>query len=188
MYRLKMKSLLMRTVLTTSLVLCIGGLVSNFAYMMGLPSSLPLAIHAACAQDDDPIVTVQNYISAGKKEVKTASSRRLRSRRHTKKRVGIFFKALKSFSSALRTLDEYEMEEEAPELYQEITSLMDQVMKRKDVKKKLDQVEGNLVKAMKTGAYEDARQLAQELVDLNEHNKEVKYLLPILNDLLSGDL
>ena len=188
MYRLKIKSHLMRTLLNTSLVLCIGGLTSNFIDQMGSPSSISLVTQAAFAQDDDPIVTVQNYIGEGKKSVKKASSRRLRSRRRTKQRVNIFFNALKSFSSALRTLDEYEMEEEAPELYQEIKSLMDQVMSRKDVKKKLNKIEGNLVKAMKTGAHEDARQLAQELVDLNEHNKEVKYLLPILNDLLSDDL
>jgi hypothetical protein len=99
--------------------------------------------------------------------------------------VTLYFSALKSFSSALRILDEYEMEEEAPEYYQQIKELMDQVITLKEVKTRLDKLESDLVKSVKTGAYDKSRDLAQELISLNERNKKVRYLLPILNDLLS---
>ena len=77
------------------------------------------------------------------------------------------------------------MEEEAPEYYTQIKELMDQVVTRKEVKTKLDRIESDLVKAVKSGAYDKARGLAQELIGLDERNKKVRYLLPILNDLLS---
>ena len=137
--------------------------------------------------DEDPLVKAQEFIDQGKRSIKTASSRsnRGRSRARVKRRVNNYFAALRSFSSALRILDEYEMEEEAPEYYTQIKELMGQVVTRKEVKTKLDRIEGDLVKAVKSGAYDKARGLAQKLISLDERNKKVRYLLPILNDLLS---
>lgn len=195
----KSKSPLVTALICITFVLFTVGSISDLTSVVG--SSMPTLGMANVSyaqdalndqddqdeQDEDPLVKAQEFIDQGKKSVKSASSRpyRGRSKRRVKKRVTLYFSALKSFSSALRILDEYEMEEEAPEYYQQIKELMDQVITLREVKTRLDTLESDLVKSVKTGSYEKSRDLAQELISLNERNKKVRYLLPILNDLLS---
>ena len=139
----------------------------------------------AWAQEVDPIQEIQEFIQNGKQSIEKAKSRRLRKRSKTATRVKFYFEALKSFSSALRRLNEYQIEDD--QLYEQIEESFNSVLGVKEVKKKISNLEGKLMSALKTKDFVTANQTAQDLIDLDERKETIKYLLPIISESLADE-
>ena len=162
------------------LVLFVTGLLGS----LNLQSTL-IAFSSASAQEADPIQEVQDFIAQGEAEIKKASSRKLRGKRRTKKRVDIYLTALKSFSSALRKLNEYQIEDD--QFFEQIENGFKKVFKDKAVMKKLKQREGELMNALKAQDFDKANQAAISLLDIDERQETVKYLLSVTSELMSDE-
>ena len=162
------------------LVLFATGLLGS----LNLQSSL-IAFSSASAQEADPIQEVQSFIAQGEAGIKKASARNLKGKRRTKKRVVIYLSALKSFSSALRKLNEYQIEDD--QFFEQIESGFKTVFKDKAVMKKLKQLEGELMNALKAQDFDKANQTAISLLDIDERQETVKYLLSVTSELMSDE-
>lgn len=147
--------------------------------------SAQITLSTALAQDVDPIQEVQSYIAQGEAEIKKASSRNLRGKRRTKKRVEVYLSALRSFSSALRKLNEYQIEDD--QFFEQIESAFNAVLKDKAVKKKLKELEGELMSALKVQDFNKANQTAISLLDIDERQETIKYLLSVTSELMSDE-
>lgn len=135
----------------------------------------------AFAQDGDPIEEIESHIKKGKEELAKVKSRKYRGKRKKAVRIKIYFEALKSFSSALRKLNEYQIEDD--QYFEQLEALFNEVSGIKEVSDQISKIDGKLMKALKKKDYENANQLAQQLLDLDERRDTIKYLLPIVSDL-----
>ena len=147
--------------------------------------SAQIKLSEALAQDTDPIQEVQSYIAQGEAEIKKASSKKLRGKRRTKKRVEIYLSALRSFSSALRKLNEYQIEDD--QFFEQIESGFKTVLKDKAVKGKLKELEGELMNALKSQDFNKANQTAISLLDIDERQETIKYLLSVTSELMPDE-
>jgi hypothetical protein len=147
--------------------------------------NVSFVVQTVHAQEVDPIQEIQEFIATGQANVKKAKSRKYRSKRKTKQRIAIYFDALKSFSSALRRLNEYQIEDD--QLFEQIESSFESVLSVKEVKKKISALEGKLMTALKTKDFETANQTAQDLIDIDERRETIKYLLPVISEILSNE-
>ncbi len=151
-----------------------------FAFTCLTPSIRPmLSTHsAAYAQEIDPLEEVQQFISDGQAKIKKAKSRSYRGRKRVKKRVGFYFEALKSFSSALRRLNEYQIEDD--QIFEQLESSYLEVLSIKEVAKEVKKMNTNLMSAIKKGDTSQANKIAQNLIDIDERRESIKYLLAVL--------
>ena len=143
-----------------------------------------LFVYRVHAQEMDPIEEINSFIAAGQGHLKTAKSRSYRGRKKVKKRVAKYFEALKSFSSAWRRLNEYQIEDDS--LYEQIDALLNEVTKVKEVSNALDLLNAKLMKAMKKDDLTTVSKTAESLIDLDERREGIKYLLSTLSE--SGQL
>ena len=132
------------------------------------------------AQDMDPIEEIKGYIKEGQAIVDTAQGRAYSSRRNIKQRVEKYFEALKSFSSALRRLNEYQIEDDA--LYEQLDGLINKVISIVEVSKEIERLDSELMKSMKNDDTATAKQTAETLIDLDERREGIKYLLSALSE------
>lgn len=141
----------------------------------------------AWAQEgSDPFTTIEQAIAEGKKHVKSAGARKYRGRSKSRvnNRVKLYLKALESFSAALRPVDSYYLEDENEELYQEVNAQMDEVLKKPEVQKKIAGMRSDLIKALAADRSEEAMQIVQTLISIDERDAKMKYLIPILSTQL----
>ncbi len=144
-----------------------------------------VVLQSASAQEADPIQEVQNFIAQGKADIEKASARKLRGKRRTKKRVEVYLSALKSFSAALRKLNEYQIEDD--QFFEQIDNGFKKVFEDKAVSKKLKELEGELMTALKAQDFNKANQTAINLLDIDERQETIKYLLSVTSELMSDE-
>lgn len=139
-----------------------------------------LTVESAYAQDGDPMVEITQFVQVGDEKAELAS-KKMRAKNLKTKRIDTFFDALKSFSSALRRLDEYQIED--LELIDQIGKKIDTIINDRDVSRALSNLRDKLMSALKNKNYSEATQMAQQLVDLDQRNDAIQYLLSVLMDL-----
>ena len=72
-------------------------------------------------------------------------------------------------------------------MYEQIEESFNSVLRVKEVKKKISNLEGKLMSALKTKDFVTANQTAQDLIDLDERKETIKYLLPIISESLADE-
>ena len=128
------------------------------------------------AQTDDPMVKIKQLVQEADESKAKGASRRMKRKRTA--RLEIYFKALRTYSEALRKIEEYQIEDQG--LIDQISQQMDAILSDRYVTRSLEKSKKALMKALKAKNYDEVTQLAQNLVDLDQRNEQLKYLLSVV--------